>query len=93
MDKLDLTKNFDTREQPPSHKREFSLPDYLHVDLPDKRLLRESLKTAAAKRTAQTQQETDNSIDENLTAVLSKQNGWVTVDVEHLNRKMAAESF
>ena len=51
------------------------------------------MKIAAANRGAQTQIEADPDVDENLTAVLSKQNGWVTVDVENLNRKMAAESF
>ena len=53
-DKLDLGKKVDAKEMFASHKREFSLPDYLHVDFPDRKILRETMKTAAANRGAQT---------------------------------------
>ena len=32
------------RQESCKHRREFSMPDYLHVDYPDSKVLRESMK-------------------------------------------------
>lgn len=67
------------------------MPDYIHVDYPDSKILRESMKTATESQ--ESLAIVDNAQDYHLATVLSGHHGWVTVDRESLDRKRAAETF
>ena len=87
------------RQEKAVHKREFSMPDYMAVDYPDNKFLRESMKTRTDSQESLTligdARETAYSPlpDQALTSVLSGHRGWVTVDRASLDRAKAAESY
>ena len=69
------------------------MPDYISVDYPDSKVLRDSMKTATESQESLAIIDNSQVQDYHLTTVLSGHNGWVTVDRDNLDRKRAAESF
>ena len=80
------------------HKREFSMPDYVSIDYPDNKVLRESIKTHTESQESLTRIDGRETVspspaDHMIQSVLSGHRGWVTIDPDKPDRKKAAESF
>ena len=85
----------DGRPSLSGYKRDFAMPDHLHIETEIGAL------SSARQRRATSTVETDvvlhsaESPEREAVAdsLLSKHNGWITIDSEKANRKMAPEAF
>ena len=74
-----------------SYKREFSKPDHFHINVPKVK----KMKAQAEVRTSFPKDDGDRKGQEGGQAdtLLSKHNGWITIDAENSNRKEAPETY
>ena len=76
------------------HQREFSMPDYINIDYPDEKILRQSMKQTDSQESLTNYGEKRGfSPQPDITTILSGHRGWVTVEQDTYNRKFAAESY
>ena len=92
------------KHRPPlnGYRREFSMPDHFHVEVPEVHLGKHkrtrTLENMEAKAGADDEVRQESPRLKNNSAaiadsLLSKHNGWITIDGENMNRKQAPETF